>query len=108
MSGWAGPFGALSPDTTDTTDRTSGSRSSGAGFVDCVRCVGLEERGKRDRAALIARIVRAVAEALSAPDPDLARERAEIAAALATHAANAFREGAPPRRRRDLCPAPPT
>ena len=93
MSRPASPFGAPLPDTTDTMDKTPGPRPPRAGSVDCVRCVGLEERGKRDRAALIARIariVRAVAEALSTPDPDLARKRAEIVAALAAEAARAF------------------
>ena len=96
MNGWAGPFGALSPDTTDTTDRTSGPRPSQTGFVDCVRCVGLEGEGKCDRAAFVACIVRAVAEALSAPDPDLARERAGSVAALAARATGAFGANAHP------------
>ena len=51
----------------------------------------------QDRAAFLARIVHAVAAALSAPDPDLARERVGIVAALAAEAAGAF--GA------DACPA---
>ncbi len=56
--------------------------------------------GQPLRAAFVARIVRAVAEALSAPDPDLARERAEIAAALASEAAGAFGPTAPPEDHR--------
>lgn len=89
MNRGAALFGALSPDTTDTIDKTRPGRPWPRGCVRCVRCVGLEEKGKPGRAALVSRIVHALAEALSAPDADVARGRAETVAALAAEAASA-------------------
>ena len=89
MNRGAAPFCTFSADTTDTTDTTPGLQPPRTGCVGCVRCVGLKDKGKPGRAALVARIVHAVAEALSAPDADLARERAGIVAALPAEAVSA-------------------
>lgn len=99
MSHWADLFRSLAPDTADTTDAT---RPAGAasprerGSVVCVPCVLLESAGRLGAASDLLTAALAGTEALAAPDPELARERAEIAAALATEAAGEAEAPTPP------------
>ena len=103
MSRWAVLFRSLSTDTADTTDTTrkmEAPRPGGGSFVHSVHCVPAENAMALDGTSRLLAAALDGAQALGAPDPDLARERAEIVAARAAEVAGAFGPSAAPEHHR--------
>ena len=99
MSRWAVLFRSLSTDTADTTDITRVDEvppRQTEGSVRSVDCVLVDNAGTPDGAAHLLAAALEGGQALGVPDPALARERAEIASALAAETTGAFGPTPPP------------
>ncbi len=90
-----GTYGADNPEKGGNPPPPPVTSSGGGGFRGFRDC-GDHRSGQ----TAFLNVAQAGAEALGAPDPELDRERAEVAAALAGEAAGDFGSPAPPDRHR--------